>query len=237
MKFTTGDIQTLTILVINNSKLFCDKSYVSKGVKDFFKTNPDDFNMCNFLYNWENLKSNENFAIFKIFDGIEYIGLQSTCNELTGFTKPDTDVNLKVDVVDAIIWLCAARPRTKNFAKEFLLNNFPNYSSVYELLSANQNYIGHKGMEFFINYFSNVFDSDEIIKLIIKSKQLEWKVNNNVCKKNNVKLYNLAYGVGAFGISFVGIASMFLYKNTCWLNYFGNFWKNNLGWHGLIKSN
>ncbi len=242
MKFTTSDIQTLTILVINNSKLFCDKSYVCKEVKEFFKLNPEDFSMCNFLYNWENLKSNGNFAIFKISDGIEYIGLQSTCNELTGFTKPDTDVNLKVDIIDAIVWLCADYPRTKNFAKEFLLNNFQDYSSVYELLNANKGYIGHRGMESFINCFSNIFDSDEIIKLIIKKKQLEWiEFNNMACgKKHHNKSNGLTYGMGrSIGIGFVGVATMLLCKNTNWLNYFSNFWKNSTGWgwSGLIKSN
>ncbi len=240
MKFTTSDIDTLTILVINDSKLFCDKSYVCKGVKDFFKKNPDDFNMCHFLYNWENLKSNRNFAIFKVSNGIEYIGFQSTCNETTGFTTPDTDVNFKIDITDAIVWLCANHPRTKNFAKEFLLNNFPNYSSVYEILNANKGYIGYRGMEYFINCFSNVFDSDEIIKLIIKKKQLEWKeINDKVYERKHYnKSHGLTYGIGAFKIGFVGVASILLYKNTYWLNYFNSFWKNSIGWNwpGLIKS-
>ncbi len=244
MKFTTSDINTLSILVINDSKLFCDKSYVCKEVKNFFKTNPDEFNICYFLYNWENLKSNGNFAIFKISNGIEYIGLQSTCNELTGFTKPDTDVNLKVDVIDAIVWLCTNYPRTKNFAKEFLLNNFEDYSSVYELLNANKGYIGHRGMESFINCYSNIFDSDEIIKLIIKKKQLEWIEFNNMAykKKHYNKSRGLTYGMGlSIGIGFVSFTSILLYKNTYLLNNFGNFLKNSMGWNwgwsGLIKSN
>jgi len=228
MKFTTHDTNTLVILVINNSKMFCDKSYVYKGVKEFFKTNPEDFSMCNFLFNWEMLKANTNFIILKKIDGIDYLGLQSNYSELTKSsesvekTEQDLNIDFTIDVSEAIMWACinARKNNQVNLVRDFLQNNFPGYSSVYELLYVNRYKIGYEEIRIFIDYYSDIFDADEIIKLIVAKKLCEWRQSNEnsqeIIKKPS-KAFNFSYGL--FGVT-VGIATLLTYKNPWVLRYF-----------------
>jgi hypothetical protein len=228
MKFTTHDTNTLMILVINNSKMFCDKSYVYKGVKEFFKTNPEDFSMCNFLFNWEMLKANTNFIILKKIDGIDYLGLQSNYSELTKSsesvekTEQDLNIDFTIDVSEAIMWACinARKNNQVNLVRDFLQNNFPGYSSVYELLYVNRYKIGYEEIRIFIDYYSDIFDADEIIKLIVAKKLCEWRQSNEnsqeIVKKPS-KAFNFSYGL--FGVT-VGIATLLTYKNPWVLRYF-----------------
>jgi len=228
MKFTTHDTNTLMILVINNSKMFCDKSYVYKGVKEFFKTNPEDFSMCNFLFNWEMLKANTNFIILKKIDGIDYLGLQSNYSELTKSsesvekTEQDLNIDFTIDVSEAIMWACinARKNNQVNLVRDFLQNNFPGYSSVYELLYVNRYKIGYEEIRIFIDYYSDIFDADEIIKLIVAKKLCEWRQSNEnsqeIIKKPS-KAFNFSYGL--FGVT-VGIATLLTYKNPWVLRYF-----------------
>jgi hypothetical protein len=228
MKFTTHDTNTLMILVINNSKMFCDKSYVYKGVKEFFKTNPEDFSMCNFLFNWEMLKANTNFIILKKIDGIDYLGLQSNYSELTKSsesvekTEQDLNIDFTIDVSEAIMWACinARKNNQVNLVRDFLQNNFPGYSSVYELLYVNRYKIGNEEIRIFIDYYSDIFDADEIIKLIVAKKLCEWRQSNEnsqeIIKKPS-KAFNFSYGL--FGVT-VGIATLLTYKNPWVLRYF-----------------
>ncbi len=229
MKFTTHDTNTLMILVINNSKMFCDKSYVCKEVKKYFKSNPEDFSMCNFLFNWEMLKANTNFIIIKKINQIEYLGLQSNYSDLTKpkeseeFLKsePDTNIDFTIDVSEAIMWTCInARGNNKiTWIKDFLQNNFPGYSSVYELLYVNRYKIGYDGIKIFVDYYSDIFDADEIIKLIIAKKLCEWEQNKKMSQeliKKTPQTFNLSYGV----VGVLGIATLFTYKNPWVLRYF-----------------
>ncbi len=235
MKFTTHDTNTLMILVINNSKMFCDKSYVCKEVKEYFNSNPEDFSMCNYLFNWEMLKTNTNFIIVKVFDGIEYLGLKSNNIESTQSTEsakqiefvksdPDQNIDFTIDVSEAI--MCAVINKRGNnkciFVKNFLLNNLPGYSSVYELLQANKDKIGYHAIKIFIDYYSDIFDADEIIKLIIEKKICEWEQNKKTSQeliKKHSHTFNFSYGL----VGVVGIATLLTYKNP-WLFRYFNWW-------------
>ncbi len=236
MKFSTNDTNTLMILVINNSKMFCDKSYVCKGVKEYFNPNPEDFSMCNFLLNWEMLKANTNFIIVKVFEGIEYLGLQSNYTESTKSTElveqtefaksePDSNIDFTINVSEAIMWACINKRGNYKFiwVKNFLQNNFPGYSSVYELLYVNRYKIGYEGIKIFIDYYSDIFDADEIIKLIVAKKLCEWeqtkKTSQDLIKKPS-QTFNFSYGL----VGVVGIATLFTYKNPWILRYF-NWWQ------------
>jgi len=208
--------------------MFCDKSYVYKGVKEFFKTNPEDFSMCNFLFNWEMLKANTNFIILKKIDGIDYLGLQSNYSELTKSsesvekTEQDLNIDFTIDVSEAIMWACinARKNNQVNLVRDFLQNNFPGYSSVYELLYVNRYKIGYEEIRIFIDYYSDIFDADEIIKLIVAKKLCEWRQSNEnsqeIIKKPS-KAFNFSYGL--FGVT-VGIATLLTYKNPWVLRYF-----------------
>ncbi len=236
MKFTTHDINTLIILVINNSKMFCDKSYVCKGVKEYFNTNPDDFSMCNFLLHWEMLKANTNFVVVKVFDGVEYLRLQSNYTESTKLSKseeqieiakskPDPNIDFTIDVAEAIMWTTVYKRGINkfNFVKDFLLNSFPGYSTVYELLQANKNKIGYHAIKIFIDFHSDIFDDDEIIKFIVSRKLFEEqskKMSQELVKKPP-QTFIFPYGLAGFT---VGIATLFTYKNTWMLKYL-TWWK------------
>lgn len=236
MKFTTQDTNTLMILVINDSKMFCDKSYVCKGVKEYFKTNPDDFSMCNFLLQWEMLKANTNFVVVKVFDGVEYLGLQSTYTESTKLSesvdqieiaksKPDPNIDFTIDVAEAIMWTTVKKIGINkfNFVKDFLLNNFPGYSSVYELLHANKDKIGYHAIKMFIEFHSDIFDDDEIIKFIVSRKLFEEqsKKMSQELVKNPPQTFIFSYGLAGFT---VGMATLFAYKNPWMLKYL-TWWK------------
>lgn len=225
-KFYNYDIITLILCVINDSKKFCDKTYVYNEVKKYFNSNPDDFSLCVFLFEWERLKTMGNLIISKTINNIEYFGV-GTIGKITEFVQTDFTIDFTINIKDTIETLCL-NPNIYSksaYLASFLKNTFPNYSSIYNLLNDNKNEIGFDNINKFIDIYSELFDTDDIIKLIVAKRLFKLEKNKpnsqTLFKKNNTR-FNLTFGIGlSFG--FVGIASMVLYKNTNWFNYLSSF--------------
>ena len=228
--FTTSDISTIMLLILNNNNKLYDKTNLCKEVMTFFEPSTNNFSLCCFLFQWERLIANTNFILFKIIDNVEYIGIILNCDNFnqTTTTEPDNNFEFVIELKDTIEHICNNKTiYTKSKVLPlFLKKYFPSYSSAYELLICNKQSIGMTNIKNFINLYHNVLENEpnEIIDLIIEKKHSK---NKNVSDSKSLEViqyptskYNLVVGLGL-----ISIGSLIVYKNPhifkyiSWLNY------------------
>lgn len=225
IQFTETDVPTLMIKVIYENNRWYDKTNLYNDTKKYYQANPDSINIIHFLFCWEVLLTNSNFISVKIYNNIEYIKSIFNLDESKPlieselFTEPDEQIKFILDKNKTIEHMCANK---KIYFKSqvlgnFFKKNFPQYNSVYELLISNRQKISHEIIMCFINLYSDILETDEIINLILAKKYNQIKNNSNqelIPNQNNF-VYNIIFGVG-----FIGISSLLAYKNPWTLKYF-----------------
>jgi hypothetical protein len=216
IKFSTNDVATLMIKVLNENKKMYDKSNLYEQVNKYYISNPNDFQISHFLFEWERLLSNTNFIIYQKNNLIEYIGIKKYHNNLIPFTEPNLSFIYNLDIQHTIQHMC---DNEFIYYKSKILSNFfkkyfPTFTSVYELLIFNKQLIGNNNIKIFIELYSDIIEPDEVISLILEKSNINYnKKQNKEIIKYNKNNYNFLFNIG-FG--FVGITSLFIYKNTNW---------------------
>lgn len=233
IQFTQSDLPSLMIKVLFENHKWYDKTNLYKETRKYYETNPECFNTIHFAFDWEVLLSNSNFISVTSHNNIQYInGIFSSvvCKNKTDidipFVEPDNTIDFKLDESETITHICSNKKiyYRSNVLDTFFTTNFPQYQSVYELLIVNRQKIPMENIMEFINLYSGILKTDDIINLII-IKKYNGIISNNtnntqiITKPNNF-LYNLVCGIG-----FVGISSLFAYRNTWALKYFNWFQK------------
>jgi len=222
-KFIQSDLPTLMIKVLFDNCKWYDKTNLYKETKKYYESNPNYLNIIHFLFEWEVLLTNSNFISVMTRNDIQYIRCifkpdKVTIENSELFMEPDSEIKFELDESETITHICENKKIyfQSNVLNSFLLKNFPQYRSVYELLIVNRNKILPQNIVIFINTNFNFLEMDPIIKLVlIKNNEKDRTRKNQIITKPNSFLHNLVWGIG-----FVGISSLVVLKNPWSFRYF-----------------
>ena len=221
-EFTKYDLPTLMIKVLYKNSKWYDKTNLYKEIKKYYEKNPSYLNIIHFLFEWEVLLTNSNFISVITHNDIQYIRCVFKPNNITvknseSFMEPDNEIKFELDESETITHICANKKIyfQSKILNSFLLKNFPQYESVYELLIVNRHKILPQNIAIFINANFNFLEMDPIIKLVlIKNYEKDRDRKNQIIAKPNNFLNKLVWGIG-----FVGISSLVAFKNLWALKY------------------